>query len=201
MDTILNLMSDISQPMIGAVMGFLGGLISTRLSIRNKQADLIVHFHRQFDELQKKRTELRVALAKRGSEPALADNNPADLALKAEIDMFFDRFWSLQFDEFHAWYEGYIPMSLYTYWAWARWRQFHFSGPSWKFDDKSLRTTVSDLPDRWAVNTDDSTHVAKFVNLMLTLKDQSAAPDLTELLKRYGPSRRERLAATIHFGK
>lgn len=206
MDTIINFMSDISQPMIGAVMGFLGGIISARLSIRNKQADLIVHFHRQFDELQKKRTEIRVALAKRSDQSKFsektpdAEKSPEERALDVEIDMFFQRFWRLQFDEFHAWYEGYIPTSLYAYWAYARWRQFHFNSQSWRLGDKDLRTSVSELPDRWAVDTGQATHVGNFVNLMQTLKSNSAAPNLKQLFQTYGPSRRERLTALIHFG-
>ena len=200
MEAIFNFMSNAALPIIGAFIGFLGGLISARLSQRNKQADLIVHFHRQFDEMQKKRTEIRIAWANRGSKTALSFDNPADIALSTEIEMFFDRFWSLQFDEFHAWYEGYIPTSLYTYWAWARWRQFHFSSPGWNYGERNLRSTVKSLPERWAINTDDSSHVAKFVNLMLTLYDQSAAPDLKRLLKEYGPSGWERIARHLHFG-
>lgn len=118
--------------------------------------------------------------------------------------MYFDRFWSLQFDEFHTWYEGYVPTSLYAYWAWATWRQFRLdefdANSEWSLDGVSLTRAAGLLRERWAVDTEQAFHVAKFVNLMLTLKDSSAAPDMTGLLKRYGPTRRDRIAALFYFG-
>lgn len=197
-----------ATPLIGAIFGFLGGWIGNRLSLRLKRADLIVHFHRQFDELQKKRVEILKDIARLkplkaagGKEEAIESNVEA---LKLDVKMYFDRFWSLQFDEFHAWYEGYVPTSLYAYWAWARWRQFRLdefdANSEWSLEGVNLTKSAGSLRERWAVDTEQASHVAKFVNLMLTLKDSSPAPDMKVLLKRYGPTRRERVAALFHFG-
>jgi hypothetical protein len=100
--------------------------LNARFGIRNKQADLVIHFHKQFDELQKKRTELRTA---QSENTASVPGAWSQQRLDVEADMFFDRFWSLQFDQFLGWYEGYVPTRLYVYWAFSRWRELHKASP------------------------------------------------------------------------
>src|SRR6476469_6309387 len=103
------------MPLVTGVMIYLGA----RFARRNKQAELIIHFHKQFDEIQKQRAVLLVA------DNDLAQEAPQTSKDKIEIEahVFFDRFWSLQFDQFVAWYDGYVPSHLYQYWLFSRWRE------------------------------------------------------------------------------
>jgi hypothetical protein len=189
---------------VSALAGFLGSWFTFRATARNKQADLIVHFHKQFDELQKKRAEILVAQAERvASEDPDANATLknvslwSDKKLTIEAQVFFDRFWSLQFDEFHAWYEGYLPTSLYTYWAFARWRQLHDSSEhsaDWLLDKRTVAGSLDELWKRWHFDSGSSTHVMRFIGLMFALKENGnhADPDIARQLRRYGPSLRRR---------
>ena len=125
-------------PIITSALALVVIYVNVRFGIRNKQADLIIHFHKQFDELQKKRCELRTG----ESETAAATTGAwSAQRIDIEAEMFFDRFWSLQFDEFLAWYEGYIPTRIYVYWAFSRWRELHkaLPGPDWTLSGKTMR--------------------------------------------------------------
>ncbi|UUX96341.1 hypothetical protein [Aquabacterium sp. J223] len=173
---------------------------NTRFGLRNKQADLVIHFHKQFDELQKKRTELLTAHRERDAKMTSAWSPQR---IDIESDMFFDRFWSLQFDQFLAWYEGYVPTRLYVYWAFSRWRELHKASDEWTFASKTMASTLEDLKNRWQSNPDKSsslsTHVTSFLGLMFALKQNAAYADIGALLSTYGPSKPRRLARWL-FG-
>jgi hypothetical protein len=173
---------------------------SARFGIRNKQTDLIVHFHKQFDELQKKRMELLTAQSERAANVQGAWSRQR---LDIEADIFFDRFWSLQFDEFLAWYEGYVPTRIYVYWAFSRWRELHKATPGWTVSDRTMASTLDELKTRWQNNPDKSsglsTHVTKFLELMFSLKQNAACADIDALLRKCGPSYGRRLSRKI-FG-
>ena len=173
---------------------------NARFGIRNKQADLTIHFHKQFDELQKKRAELLVAVAEKKAGVATAWS---DERLLIESHVFFDRFWSLQFDQFLAWYEGYVPTRLYIYWVYSRWRELRSPSTDWTFDGKTLVSTLNELRDRWQYSADQSTrlsvHVTKFLTLLTSLKVSSSAADVDALVRRHGPAPYMRLVRRL-FG-
>ncbi len=180
-------------PIVTAILALAVVYANARFGIRNKQADLIIHFHKQFDELQKKRTELLTADRERESA---ANHTWSDQRIEVEADLFFDRFWSLQFDQFLAWYEGYVPTRLYVYWAFSRWRELHKATNEWTFSGKTMASTLEDLRHRWQNNPDKSsrlsTHVSNFLGLMFALKQSGAHADIDTLLNQYGPSRARR---------
>jgi hypothetical protein len=187
-------------PMITAALSLVVIYANARFGIRNKQTDHIAAFHKQFDELQKKRTEVLVAQAeKQCNLPGVW----SEQRMSIEADLFFDRFWSLQFDEFLAWYEGYVPTSLYVYWAFSRWRELHKATSEWTIAGKTMASTLDELKNRWQSNPDKSSklsvHVTKFLGLMYALKQNAAYADVDKLLVEYGPSR-FRKAARACFG-
>lgn len=180
-------------PIVTSLLALVVVYANTRFGVRNKQADLVIHFHKQFDELQKKRTELLTAQRER---QAAAGNAWSELRIEVESDLFFDRFWSLQFDQFLAWYEGYVPTRLYVYWAFSRWRELHKATSDWTLAGKTMASTLEDLKNRWQNNPDTasrlSTHVSKFLGLMFALKQSAAYADIDKLLCEHGPSRARR---------
>lgn len=176
-------------PIVTAWLSLIVIYANARFGIRNKQSDMIIHFHKQFDEIQKKRCELLIAQA----EMEASSSSTWSLGRKdVEVEMFYDRFWSLQFDEFLAWYEGYIPTSLYIYWVFSRWRELHEPSKGWTFNQKTLASALDDLEIRWRSNPDktskQSIHLTKFLTLMLALKTNGASVDVEGLLKSVGPS-------------
>src|SRR4051812_44476540 len=134
-----------SMPILTGLLIYLGA----RFAIRNKQADLIIHFHKQFDEIQKQRAVLLVQ-----------DNDPTKSTegfkhkLPIEAHVFFDRFWSLQFDQFVAWYDGYVPSHLYQYWLFSRWRELRESSKTWTIANQTIASSFADVASRWASNRD-----------------------------------------------
>lgn len=180
-------------PIVTSVLALAVVYANTRFGVRNKQADLVIHFHKQFDELQKKRAELLTAHRER---QAAAGNAWSELRIEIESDLFFDRFWSLQFDQFLAWYEGYVPTRLYVYWAFSRWRELHKATNEWTLGGRTMASTLEELKNRWQNNPDTSsrlsTHVSKFLGLMFALRQNAAYADIDKLLCQFGPSRARR---------
>lgn len=187
-------------PIITSILALIVVYANARFGLRNKQADLVIHFHKQFDDLQKKRAELLVA---HRELTASIQGSWSQHRLDVEADMFFDRFWSLQFDQFLAWYEGYVPTRLYVYWAFARWRELHKTTAEWTLAGKTMSSTLDDLKNRWQNNPDRSsklsTHVTEFLGLMYALGQNAASADIDELLRKYGPPRLRRIARSL-FG-
>lgn len=187
-------------PIVTTCLSLIVIYANARFGIRNKQADLIIHFHKQFDELQKKRTELLTAQSEKA---AAVQGAWSQQRIDVEADMFFDRFWSLQFDQFLAWYEGYVPSRLYVYWVFSRWRELHKVTAEWSIADKTLSSTLDELRHRWQNNPDKSsrlsTHVTKFLGLMYSLKQNAASADIDKYLREYGPSPARQLARKM-FG-
>ena len=187
-------------PIATSLLALLVVYANTRFGLRNKQADLVIHFHKQFDELQKKRTELLTAQSERA---CAAPEAWSQQRIDVEADMFFDRFWSLQFDEFLAWFEGYVPTRLYVYWAFSRWRELHMPTAAWTIAGRTLSSTLEELKNRWQNNPDKSsrlsTHVSGFLGLMFALRQSAAYVDIDALLVEYGPSRTRRFARFL-FG-
>lgn len=188
---------------------FLNGVLTltfiytnARFNIRNKQEDMIIHFHKQYDVLQMKRVELLIASKER--ENAVVKNFCwSQERLAVESDVLFDRFWSLQFDEFVAWYEGYVPTNLYLYWVFSRWRELHVKDAGWEIAGKNLSTTLSSLSDRWKCDYDSnskrSMHVRRFLDLMRALKNNPSHIHLEDHLCEFGPHRFARYFRTL-FG-
>ncbi|WP_207282914.1 hypothetical protein [Pseudomonas sp. FW300-N2F2] len=174
--------------------------MNARFSIQNKQADLIIHFHKQFDEMQKKRCELLIAQAESASGFASAWSSER---LNVEAEIFFDRFWSLQFDEFLAWYEGYLPTSIYIYWVFSRWRELHQPSAGWTVCGNTLVSTLENLKSRWQNNHDKSSklsaHLTSFLGLMFALKQNAVSAEVEEQLGHFGPSRLRRFGRRL-FG-
>lgn len=176
-------------PIATSILALIVVYANTRFGLRNKQADLIIHFHKQFDELQEKRAELLTA---QREAAAAVQGAWSPQRIEVEADVFFDRFWSLQFDQFLAWYEGYVPTRLYVYWAFSRWRELHKASAEWTFGTKTVASTLDELKDRWQSNPDRSsrlsTHLTEFLGLMFALKQNAASADMDELLRKFGPS-------------
>lgn len=178
-------------PIITSALALVVIYVNVRFGIRNKQADLIIHFNKQFDELQKKKCELLTGQCEAtASTPGAWSQQRID----REAQMFFDRFWSLQFDEFVAWYEGYVPTRLYVYWAFSRWRELNKAqqGSDDTLCGKTMRSTLAELNNRWQSNPDRksklSIHVSNFLGLMNTIKQNAATADIDKLLRTHGPN-------------
>ena len=188
------------MPIITSLLALVFIYTNARFSIRNKQADLIIHFHKQFDEMQKKRCELLVAQAELASGSAGAWSPER---INVEAEMFFDRFWSLQFDQFLAWYEGHLPTSIYIYWVFSRWRELHQPSAGWTVCASTLVSTLDTLNIRWQKNQDKSSrlsaHLTSFFGLMFALKQNAASAEVEEQLGHFGPSAARRFGRWL-FG-
>ncbi len=180
----------LQPPFWSALIGLCALVVAyavARFSIRNKQLDFILYDHKQFDELQKKRCELLVEKAriKAGDSGAW---KPERLTIEAK--MFYDRFWSLQFDGFVAWSDGYLPTSLFIYWLFSRWREFQTPSEDWKFETQTMQTSFAEVTTRWHHSPDQrseqSQQVNKFLGLMTNLQT-SQTTDIKALLNGYGP--------------
>lgn len=188
---LFSVIADIPAPAWSAMIAFAALLISytvARFSIRNKQIDFLLYDHRQFDELQKKRVELLVE--KKKLESDLPSPHWAQEHLQIEAEIFFDRFWSLQFDGFVGWFEGYIPTSLYKHWLFARWQEIVRPTENWTFAGKTMQTSLKRIDEEWPVNLDrksfQSRELCKFLDLMKELT-QGPRVDADLLLRKYGP--------------
>lgn len=184
----------IPSPGWSAILAALALLISytvARFAIRNKQVDFLLYDHKQFDALQEKRTDILV------QEKALAAATPGTAPagwtrdqLEIEAEVFFERFWSLQFDSYIGWFEGYIPTHLYKFWLFSRWRELSKPSAEWTLAGRTLRSSLARVNDRWHMNPDPKSsqtwQVHNFVNLMLDL-GTGRTVDIDELLKKYGP--------------
>lgn len=186
----------LQPPLWSAIFAMLAvgvAYVATRLNLRHKQLDFIMYDNKQFDELQKKRLEIRIVEAAKRAGNDESEATKARLTLEAT--MFFERFWTLQFDGFIAWYEGYLPTSLYTYWLFARWRELSEPSAEWTLAEQTLKSSLDSIRKRWASNPDPNSmqtvQVGKFLNLMLDL-GTGRMIDIGSLLKKHGPSSTKR---------
>lgn len=160
-----------------------------RSEMRSKQVDVITDDHKRFDELQALRTKILVA------ETEIQSGVPdcwTKARLEVEATMFFDRFWSLQFDAYIAWLHGYVPSTVYTYWIFARWRELRSPSADWTLAGKTLPSTLGDISERWRRNPDQqsrqSKHVNDFIAIMERLRDHETI-SIEALLRELGPPR------------
>lgn len=174
---------------------------NVRSSVRNKQADLLIYFNKQFDELQKKRAELLIMQATSDTSQASAKR------MDIEARFFFDRFWSLQFDQYVAWYEGHMPTRLFVYWVFARWRELSQPSiegrdPLWTLGGKTMASSLEEVKTRWSKSPDKDSRHSHHVNAFFELMEQIAPGtednadgsrntvdlDIEKLLQANGPS-------------
>lgn len=163
------------HPVVVAFLGPIIAYLGVRIAVRNKQTDVTMIFHKQFDALQAERARI---LAVSSATPT------ATRAQITEAQIFYDRFWSLQFDQFVAWYDGYVPTRLYQYWVYSKWKMMRGGNQS----DSALSglsfgdsvTGRSDLQyvgviKRWAqsevANAAHSRHVQRFVGLLKEMNE------------------------------
>lgn len=160
---------------------------STRFSIKNKQLDIVAGFHQRYDQLQVKRTEILVEQARVGEPGAWSPKR-----LEVEAVLFFDRFWSLQFDEYVAWYDGYVPTSTYVHWLYARRRELQNPGDNWTLHGETLGSSFTRVEKLWARNLDsgskETKRLSEFVQLVRELK-LSVPVDVEKAIRKVGPGK------------
>lgn len=105
------------------VFSLISLVLNFRFNRRSKQADIQVGFHNRFDGLQVERAKL---LCRSASDAPSTEDHQAKI--------FFDRFWSLQFDQYVAWQHRYVSDDLYRFWVFARWRQLQHPTPDWNLN-------------------------------------------------------------------
>jgi hypothetical protein len=101
-----------SIAVIATFVSIMTVLINWSITRKGKQADTQIAMHQRFDALQVVRADL---LSRRQSK-----GFKGNAAYQIEVSLFFDRFWSLQFDQFNAWRQGHIPDDIYKGWMYAR---------------------------------------------------------------------------------
>lgn len=72
---------------------------SQELARQSKQADVIGEYNARFSRTWEMRANPNIV------------ENPL---------VFYERFWSLQFDQFHSWRQGFIPEDIFYYWVASR---------------------------------------------------------------------------------
>ena len=160
--------------------------VGVRTSTRNKQRDIVGHFHDRFDLILDKRAEIKILeLDER------TPNRKQEIKIMGEV--FFERFWGHQFDQFVAWYDGYIPTHLYLYWLFARRRELRNASENWIFDGQTMDTSRKVFEARWG---DASTevripmnHLKYMTNFLRLIKDcaENTHLDLESRLIEAGP--------------
>lgn len=137
---------------IALVVSFFTLYITYFFSLLSKRNDTEGGFHARFDKLQETRAELLCAYT-----PSARASESRRLTRK-QVMIFYDRFWSLQFDEYTAWQKGFISHDVYRYWAMARWHQFRFPSNDWNFTDKlTFAESFELIKKKWATNYGKST--------------------------------------------
>lgn len=116
-------------------------ILTVQQGRKTKQVDIQGGFHERFDRLQEARA--RLLLRAPGNLP------PPHSDFEAQI--FFDRFWSLQFDQYVAWQQGFVDDDIYRFWVFARWRQLRdSSGTHWLLNGLTPRATFVKVSETWA---------------------------------------------------
>ena len=158
---------------------------NARASVRNKQADTVAAFNKQFDVLQKERSDLTA------SKP---DTDKAAAARRGlQVKILMDRFWSLQFEQFLAWRSGFVPTDLYIYWAFSRWRGFKDVSSSWGVPGFYSSVAFCSICLEWEGKSSDGldlpTPCKHFLRYMQELRESPTAAGLQQLLWTHAPNR------------
>ena len=132
------------------VVALFSAWIGIRMSRANKQADIQMEMHARFDRLQ----EVRTLLLTEAHEPSFAETEVYQL----KVDIFFDRFWSLQYDQFIAWLHWHVPDQLYMMWMHARWKQIQDCRngrvpPLWRLGSQDIHKAAQRVSERWRPTT------------------------------------------------
>lgn len=149
---------------------------------RGKQADTQIAMHQRFDALQ----VVRADLLSRAQGKDFEDN----AAYQIEVGLFFDRFWSLQFDQFNAWRQGHIPDDVYRGWMYARCAQSRKSREGtppkhWKFGNTDVYRSMLFAIVTWAKPDGERRRSVRDIDdflLLLTACAFAANFDKVELL-------------------
>ena len=100
-------------------------LATLRLTKELKKTDLMMDCNRRFDQL----TELAHEINQKIFERRLKDPGYAPSKQEqTEARYYFQRFFSLQFDQFNAYQQGVIDKKLFHYWMRSREREYVSSG-------------------------------------------------------------------------
>jgi hypothetical protein len=131
---------------VALVVSLFSAWLGIRVSRSAKQADIQVEMHARFDRLQEVRTELL--------EISKCPNFVETDSYKVKVELFFDRFWSLQYDQFIAWRQWLVPDHLYIMWMHARWKQLQDSRhgkppPLWQLGSEDIQKSAVRVSARW----------------------------------------------------
>lgn len=133
--------------LLAALISVTSVFVNWFITRKGKQADTQLAMHQRFDQLQIVRTRLLSLPCTK----TFVDHE----AHRIEVNLFFDRFWSLQFDQFNAWRQGHIPDDVYRGWMYARWAQSQSTRRGnppkhWQFGDLGVHRSMLTVIATWA---------------------------------------------------
>lgn len=173
---------------VALVISLFSAWLGIRVSRSAKQADIQVDMHARFDRLQ----EVRTGLLVESKVPGFIETD----AYKVKVEVFFDRFWSLQYDQFIAWRQRLVPDHLYIMWMHARWKQVQDccrgqAPPLWRLGSENIQQSAVRLSARWRrtaklehLNTD---YLADFLLLLDALNCLDNFDDVQAVLSVIAP--------------
>jgi hypothetical protein len=117
---------------ISAAFALAALMVSSSAAVAGKRTDVLIDSHKRFDALMVARGDLLRRLRCLATSPgiegcatpgdALADE--ARMALDIELELWAQRFWSLQFDQFLWWRKGFVARDVFRYWLLSRRHEF-----------------------------------------------------------------------------
>ncbi|KAB0577067.1 hypothetical protein F7Q92_17040 [Ideonella dechloratans] len=165
-----------------AGLAFIFSLISLAINFHTsrklKQADILSGLNSRFDALQAERAKL---LTRTTPIPPIEKDY--------EVHIFFDRFWSLQFDEFVAWQHGNLADEVYRFWTFARWRQLTNPPEDWIINGSSVKSSLQEACRRWTRQEPhgftDRPLVNGFIDMFGEISTATREIEVTNILNRY----------------
>lgn len=155
-------------------------VLTFQFNRRAKQAELQDSFHGRFDRLQEVRTALLCRPA--GEVPDTREDHAAHI--------FFDRFWSLQLDQYTAWQHRFVAPDVFRFWVFARWRQLRQDAPDWTINGRTVASTFDTIRRSWSREPEHQTGrpmVRGFLELFEQVRAAASEAEVDRILAHHAP--------------
>lgn len=170
----------------GALVALVVSIATLSLTLwfnrRIKTVEVQNAFHERFDRLQEARSSI-----------LLGAHSMTDATLDHVAKIYFDRFWSLQFDQYVAWKRGLVDNGVFRFWAFARWKQFSdSSGDYWCLGTRGVSSSFAEVVREWNCEPSSgegrASLVHGFIDLFEGISHAEKSEDVMFQLKKHRPT-------------
>lgn len=155
---------------IGLVLTFITSIltlvvlvISFRLSKAVQKSNIWQIFNKRFEEILVLREEIE-KLFIANTQSNTPSNTQSNTPLDTKYNLYVGRFWSLQFDQYGQWMDGFVSDEVFAYWMACRWQEH-------KLNEKFCNKTFIENWEDWSSKAQRANPFVEYMRNIFAITD------------------------------